>query len=72
MGCQRSITGVNTIGNDVRDNPLERARQEKIAQESKKRYSQKKKAYMKAKAALSALVCLYIDSDDESNKSPSE
>jgi hypothetical protein len=38
----------------------------------KNKYSQKKRAYMEAKAALSALVHLDFDSDEDSNKSPSE
>jgi hypothetical protein len=38
----------------------------------KNKYSQMKRAFMKAKAALSALVHLDIDSDEDSNKSPSE
>ena len=38
----------------------------------KNKYSQKKKAYMDVKAAISALTHLDIDSDDDSNISPSE
>jgi hypothetical protein len=37
----------------------------------KNKYSQKKRAYMEAKAAISALVHLDINSDDDSNKSSS-
>jgi hypothetical protein len=38
----------------------------------KKRYNQRKKAYMDAKAAVSALIHLNSDSDDDSNESSSE
>jgi len=38
----------------------------------KKRYNQRKKAYMYAKAAISSLVHLNSDSDNDSNKSSSE
>jgi hypothetical protein len=38
----------------------------------KNKYSQKKKAYMDAKTAISALVHLDIDSDDDSNTNQSD
>ena len=78
MEKQRHIIGVNTIDyghsihqRNVRGNPPESTRQEKELQE-RRRVHPEKKAYMDAKAAISALVHLNSDSDDDSNESSSE
>jgi hypothetical protein len=54
------------------DLPTGKHKARKGSSGKKNKYTQKKRAYMEAKAALSALVHLDIDSDDDSNKSPSE
>jgi hypothetical protein len=52
--------------------PTGKLKAKKGSSGKKKRYSQKRKAYMDAKAAISALVHLDTDSDDDSNISLSD
>ena len=75
MGRRRSTIGVNTTSYGQSTHPRNAKGNYKARKGSKgkkDKYSQKKKAYMDVKAAISALTHLDIDSDDDSNISPSE